>query len=144
MELRWATQDATGPGTLALASTIGMAWPFGPYVLRTANPAPMQVRGILGVFDTRGTAYKETVNSFKTATGKPLPTLIGGTIVLYTLSIWRAWKKESIVNAHRVTDPEMGSIDSASAKSVAGAPKEILKSDEPGAPALSAKSEHGF
>ena len=44
---------------------------------------------------------KKMVKSFKTATGKPLPSSIGATIVLMTLSIWRAWKRKAISNAHR-------------------------------------------
>jgi len=95
--------DASTHGEAAreLARARGLACDVDDCPLRPDNPVPVRTLGLVALYDTRGTAYPETVRGFRTVTGCNLSREPGTAVVFQTPAIFNAWRNKARVNRRR-------------------------------------------
>ena len=100
-EARWPTETVTGAAAEAAASRLMIGWRAGDNA-GILPPNAIQVRTAMAVYDTRGTAWPETVQSFQRITGKTLPKSIGESVIRSTATMYRKWRGMAKANAGKV------------------------------------------
>ena len=100
-ESEWEAIESEGLEARELATSLQMGWPQDGIPQRVRIPMAVVTKPILALFDTSGTAYPETVQSFKTATGSKLPSSVGATIILAVGAIFRLWRRAARIRRNR-------------------------------------------